>query len=475
MRKLHYQSDQEELVRAAGQMTALVENDRHIKSAASSSMSREMLSSCKPDKDHVLIHLIAMGDHEHYGPNRNGDAWPKAACAQYHPTFVSHGHMFREHRNRDAKTQGIGLIKASSFDPDLGRIELAVWAHKKKAADVIEKVASGKSTSYSMSARVPYDRSSITGKLAKTPAEYDDYCKYRMGQYIPEFKKYAFVYNDKPTFFDISYVQNPADRIAHYLEYQMDKAASAEVVTGVELAKRAGVCIPDVVETGCRDFTKAAMLNKLVELEKYLDAVEVGQAPVDARQQFCKIAGAHAFAGEVSDAQLAKLRTIEPGTLFNKLARRQVLLPFVSFVAYATGRTVKEASADPVVIAARGSLGSAFRKLAATECCDFESLFEPASEFMTKADLSCSDEVDKIMDDLAEKFSTESGEVGRRAVRIAIDGPSCSTKCASATTADSDVLAVMYSHYKLAALKSFRCNDTVDSVYLLSVLQNRNT
>lgn len=479
MIKLHYQDSQEELVRAAGQMTSLIDSSRMIKSAASSAMSREMLTDCKPDKDHALIHLIAMGDAEHYGANRNGDAFPKEACEKYHPTFVSNGHMFREHKNRDAKTQGIGTIKASCYSPDLGRIELAIWADKKKAADVIEKIASGEPTSYSMSCRVPNDRSSITGKIARTPAEYDEFTKYRMNQYIPEFKKYAFVYNDKPTFFDISYVKNPADRIAHYLEYQMDKAASASVLNGYDLALAEGVALPDF-GTGCSDLRKQATLAKLVELEIYLDAVELDQVARDSRYQFCKHAGLNAFRGELSEEQLSAFNRIEPGTLFHKLARRSTILPFTSFVAYATTRTIKAAAADPVVQAARAELGQMFRKLAKASCCDFENLFEPSSNFMTSADLKCSDSIDKMLDQAGEQFSHEPAAVRNRVIEISVgSNPKPAEKCAYSSgnyKEESAILLSMYGHYKLAALKtieSFHGSDTVDSTLLLSVMHGR--
>ena len=73
-----------------------------------------------------------------------------------------------------------------------------------------------------------------------------------MGQYIPKF-------NVRPTFFDISDVANPADRIAHHLQYmfadspELSKSASVEFPFSDMLAERAGVMLPEIddVILGC--------------------------------------------------------------------------------------------------------------------------------------------------------------------------------------------------------------------------------
>ncbi|NDG53642.1 MAG: hypothetical protein EBY39_11565, partial [Flavobacteriia bacterium] len=88
MIKVHHpEFDQEELVKAAGRVVNLIEGNSHIKEASSSAISRELIENNMPDKDHFMVHLIAMGDGEAYGPNRNGDWWPKKANQTYHDTF----------------------------------------------------------------------------------------------------------------------------------------------------------------------------------------------------------------------------------------------------------------------------------------------------------------------------------------------------------------------------------------------------
>lgn len=131
MDKIHYQTDQEDLLRLCdGQMFTLY--DDNIKSAASDTFTKEMLREYAPDKDHFMLHVVAMGDQETYGPNKNGDGFPKEALEKYHPTFISDGCFFREHRNRCQQTQGIGSIKASAYNPKMRRAELIVHGSKER-------------------------------------------------------------------------------------------------------------------------------------------------------------------------------------------------------------------------------------------------------------------------------------------------------------------------------------------------------
>ncbi|HSV29055.1 MAG TPA: hypothetical protein VLL76_05835 [Candidatus Omnitrophota bacterium] len=473
MNKVQFWTDQEDLFRQAGQMMSLIETGRHIKSAASDALTREMLDAHRPDKDHFLLHVIALGDHEHFGPNRNGDSWPKAACEQYHPTFVSHGHYFREHRNRD-KSQAIGQIKAARFNAPMGRIELAVWGHVKKAEDVLEKLKAGKPIGNSMSARVPYDRSSITGRKAKSPAEYDEYCRYRMNQYIPEHRKFAFVYNDHPTFFDISDVKNPADRIAFALESAMPKAASTGAQGGALLAEAEGVDLP----VGERDPRLQAQIEKLAALELYLDAAAAGTAGTDAQALFCKHAAAHAFRGELTEAQLDVFKKMVPGALFRKLAARQVVLPFLSFAAYASGRTLAAAAAHPGIAAAGATLPRLFTKLAAEAAApELESLCCPGGDHLHGADFSSGDAVDQAMAEATRHFSTEPASVKSRVLENCTAPAAPGEKSAGAIDAEGAQLARAYGHYQLSALEAIQvCHgiESSDARNILVLSHNRS-
>lgn len=150
MIKLIYSDYNEELLKSAGSLISLVENDSHIKQASSSGVTRDMLEANKPDKDHFMVHLIAIGDGEKFGANKNFDYFPKEANQKYHHTFVENGHFFREHKNRDPKL-AIGHVKASAYNPEMSRVELVIHGHKEKAEEEYELIKAGKSLSFSMS------------------------------------------------------------------------------------------------------------------------------------------------------------------------------------------------------------------------------------------------------------------------------------------------------------------------------------
>lgn len=148
----HPEFDQAELIKAAGKIVTLVDgsSNQRIKSAASSAVSEQLIRENLPDDNHFAVHLIALGDGEEYGPNRNNDYFSKRANKKYHPTFVSHGHFFREHNNRDPKN-AIGIVKASAHNDDMSRVELIIHGDKKKAEEEYELLKKDASLSFSMS------------------------------------------------------------------------------------------------------------------------------------------------------------------------------------------------------------------------------------------------------------------------------------------------------------------------------------
>lgn len=167
-------------------MSSLIEFDTGIKSAASNLVSKELLEEYRPkDSKTACIHLIAMGDAETYGFNRNGDAFPQKALEKYASTFVSNGNLFREHRNKDKKKR-LGSVKWAGYDPSpkgMHRVELIVHMNKDAAEEEFEMAKQGSALNFSMSCRVPNDRCSCCGNQAKRTVDYCDCLKYNMGQW----------------------------------------------------------------------------------------------------------------------------------------------------------------------------------------------------------------------------------------------------------------------------------------------------
>lgn len=121
----------------------------------------------KPDDKSVGIHVVALGDAEHYGQNRNGDLFPKEACVKYHDTFVKHGHVYRHHKNKDPE-KSIGIIKASAYNEPMGRVELFIHADKEKAAPELERLEKEGEIPVSMACCVQHDRCFTKGTLVLT-------------------------------------------------------------------------------------------------------------------------------------------------------------------------------------------------------------------------------------------------------------------------------------------------------------------
>jgi len=465
------------LAKVASQMT-LLETSRHIKSASEDSEIRRKLAELKPEsKDHFLVHFIALGEGETYGPNRNHDYFTKEACEKYHDTFVEHGHFFREHDNKDPKKK-IGMIKASYYNKPMGRVELVIEGDRKLCPDVYELVKKGNTISGSMSCLVPEDYSSITGKAHKTLADYDEYCKYRMGQYIPEFKKYAYVVNKEPKWFDYSYVAKPADRIAHYLEYKLEqdevlqKAASTNrTLTGADLAKIFSCRSLDITQPlGCANSENQKILEKLASTESYIHEVLNDRCDVqDNKYHFTKTASTKAWSdAQLTNEQIQEFRKLNPNTLLQKLASKSIFLPFESFCAIINNQTIEEATNDSIIkYAFCNELPDLFSKLINSPTNELEDLFSGPDGMLACSDpKTYNDPVDKMTEMVKDKFGIAVKPTSQRIMSMTITitsaGPKMKEKKASVdNVSEQDKLiaknlASLYGFYKIATIRMLK-------------------
>lgn len=267
----------------------------------------EKLSNIRFAKDEIPVHLIAIGATEDYGPNRNGDGFTRDCCKNYHQTFEKFARFYRDHANKNP-AKSFGVVKASAYHEPMRRIELIVALNASKEAaerngglladKEMEKLANGQDIAVSMACKIPFDKCSACGNVAKTRAEYCDsvenggHCKagglrHNIGR-VMEDGHVLHADNPNPSFFDISHVFRPADRIA-YVSGRLEKAASAGVISGAELAEQMGVTAPLGLELGAAPakFTQAQFeaLNLLAAGEKHAAAggwaqVALASAPV---------------------------------------------------------------------------------------------------------------------------------------------------------------------------------------------------
>jgi len=197
--------------------------------------------------DETLIHLLAMGATEDYGANRNGDGFRRCTCKNYHPTFVKYARFYRNHKNKNPRKSYGHIVKSAWHDP-MKRVELLVALNSSDAAArrnnglvadrEMEKLAMGKDIPVSMACKVAYDVCSYCGNKAP---EVKDYCrgthqggmckagglKDNIGALVEIDGGIHQLHADNPhpTFFDISNVIRPADRIA-YVTGALEKAAA---------------------------------------------------------------------------------------------------------------------------------------------------------------------------------------------------------------------------------------------------------
>lgn len=243
----------------------LVGSDRQEFLKVASASLLDQVDSIQVNPGEELVHLIALGSTESYGPNRNGDGFSKKACQDYHHYFVKDAKVYRNHKNTDPK-KSYGVVKASSYNDDMNRVELIVALNtNEKAAKAndgliadkeMEKLASNKPMAVSMATRVPFDICSYCGNKAHTRDEYctdikeGGHCKagglkHNLGKIASVDGKMHHLYadNTQPYFFDISHVFVPADRIAYASGFC--KKANTELIGGAELAELYGISYPE--------------------------------------------------------------------------------------------------------------------------------------------------------------------------------------------------------------------------------------
>ena len=474
-----------------GSLFTYFDTNRSIKQAASSTFTAEMMKKYVPDDRHFAVHLIGLGASENYGANKNGDWWNEPSLKHDRDnygthTFVKNGHYFREHRNRDPKKK-IGDIRAAAFNPEMHRSELVIWGDKRKAEKEYQDAKAGKALDFSMSAKVKGDICSCCGNFAKRSSQYCDHAKNHMTQWMTKYSKFVYVDNVEPNFFDISSVENRADRIARHLEVLFApgdgvKSASVNGFLFSDLqADREGICLPDSFQTGCFDDGQQRWLVKLADTETYIENVHNGNAPVDARLQFVKQAAQFAFSDDADDAVIEAMRRVDPSVLFGYLAKQAAVIPFKTFFTYSTNMTTKAAAEDPAYRHATALLPGAFRDVLKSPADEqMEQMFVPASATkMAAADISYDDQ--KILKKFArdnsllpelvrERILTLCGNSSESVKQAAVD-------CSPDQVAKAKVVAKAYAMYKLAFVDAVAANlgqENVDDSTLILLTSTHN-
>lgn len=226
------------------------------KHASAADIFAKEISELKPKPGHSVIHIIALGDEERYGCNRNGDAFSEEDTKDCHKQFKDNGHVFQDHKNNDPEL-AVGKVLATAHNPEMHRVELLNEVnHKKIAKRNSDKLENGEDLAWSMGSLQNYDECSICKHKAPTAKEHCEHVKEQLLD-VTEDGKQVYMKNPKPKFFDISIVGKPADRIG----YSIRKVAyGSGCVGGHELAEQMGI---DPVS-----MAKQAVMQRIAAMEK---------------------------------------------------------------------------------------------------------------------------------------------------------------------------------------------------------------
>ena len=274
-----------------------------------------------PIPGHSLIHLIALGAGERTGANKNGDYFGSAICKSAHPTFMTKGALYRNHKAHPDKKEG--YVAKTAFNEEMGRVELLVAAQHDKCADWLGEIEKGRPVSFSMGFHCsPGDRCSLIecSNIAANRSQYCDHVKknaslpYGMNRILPDGRK-CYVDNPWGHWNDISRVPVGADAIAMDLR-KVAALGDDETIGGAELAENFGLI------SGTANLDKVALLRKLSAIEKRIQALGIRNVKIDPK---------------LDKSTADKLRDKPVNAMFGELAKTGAVLPVQDFFRLVLG------------------------------------------------------------------------------------------------------------------------------------------
>lgn len=410
----------------------------------------DQLDSLQPEKGCTLVHTLAVGSTERYGPNRNGDGFSRAHNKLAHVRFVSNGHVFKHHQNKDP-SKASGAIKLSAYNDEMDRIELVLSLDDNKCADEIQNLSLGRDLPGSMGCKVAFDVCSICQHKAPSPQFYCEHTKKAMTRVLDDGRQ-VFVDNPDPFYFDWSLVGRPADRIAFGTTIKT-AVFDQHFVFSSELAKHAGLYVPHHLRDELQMQDKLAALSKLSEMEKEVAGT---LTPVDSA--LCKALPSPCMA----DDQASKLNGAGLGPVMNALHEAKVLLPVRDFLKLISAGKDDLSELPELSDEVEQQLPGAFGRLSAD---DMDDMFDGEGQLP--------DFLGQIVDQLTEGCGMADLPLGRRATVTIIRGKP-TPKRRDKTASDDQLvqgLATLYTRYKLAAV-AHPTNQVDQALMRAAVLQN---
>jgi hypothetical protein len=434
------------------------------------------IQNIKLDAGDIPVHLIAIGSTEFYGPNRNGDGFKEATCKKDHDTFVKHARWYRNHKNKNPD-KSFGLVKASHYNPEMKRIELLVVLNSTKeaaarnggllATDEMEKLANGNDIAVSMACRVPFDVCSGCGNKARNRSEYctGALCKHgglssKIGTVL-ENGHILHADNPDPTFFDISKVFRPADRIAYTMGKLEKAAAAGAVISGAELAEDMQLSTP-------LDFSLDGAASALVISQLKTAQQLSGAETMTAEWAHKAVACSPQVRASAQFPDVKFVTTTKVAQMTCALAEQGIVLPVEEFLVMIQGDAEKAASATVQV---KRHLPGVYDRMLADGSFEVSARSNP---FISTENTHMG-EYRKLANKLAPDYSLKSNHVESRIRKAALRGVKSSPGVEKAASFEGpgEELARQYALYKVAAFNQMEPQIAELSLTLtLSILQN---
>lgn len=332
----------------------LIGNDRRefLKTASASFLP--WLGQAKFASDEQPIHLIALGASDSYGSNRNGDAFEADVCRKYHDTFTKFAQFFRNHKNKPEKGDpSFGKVAASTFNEQMQRVELVCALNAEKSAadrngglvadQEMAKLAAGKDLPVSMACNVPFDICSFCKHAAATRADYCTASTCGAGGCFDNLSRvvkvggdlhHLHVRNTLPTWFDISGVVRPADRIAYGARADyLTKAAADNGLADIQSTMKAAAAATAPLAVLLHNSCAGGQFNEKMAVQLRLG---YGLAQLEQHERSCPDVALLAFnTAPFPIEKLAKYGTSECYSQLAAMADRKVVLPLRDYARLA--------------------------------------------------------------------------------------------------------------------------------------------
>ena len=412
----------------------------------------QILEGYVPTPGKTAVHTIAMTSSDKYGFNRNGDGWSMENLKRDHPTFVKHAKVYRHHSNTPSDPS-YGVVKASIYNEDMDRVELLIELDDSKCAEELTLLEKEGSFPVSMACRIKYDVCSICENRAKTASEYCSHVKENLGQILDDGRAVG-VDNPYSTFFDISRVVRPADRVA----YTLKKAASGLTTGGAKLAQELGYTLPMdlLLESMPKDAAeRAELLAKLSDMEKRVEGTMTPHLSTLTDEEKKKNL-------ELSKKLSSYANSFELDKVMRSLADNNVMLSANEYVTMMTGAPMADKVAAEVI--------SYLPRLYTEANLKGETIVK--SSMYTPSDMAVTGKIQDIVAELKPSRQLDSHTFLHGSIAYNAKTANCGSM---AISSEARSLAEEYARYQLEILRNVKqsCNVAdFDNKFFLSILFN---